>query len=131
LGKREPDVYGSRTLQDVIQSLKNSFVDIEIDHFQSNVEGELINRLQETEDGYDGVVLNAGGYTHTSVSLRDAIAAIKTPVVEVHMSNTAAREEFRYISLVSGVCVGSITGFGEHSYWLGVNALKNHLSQDR
>lgn len=129
LGKREPKVYGSQTLDDIISELKTSNQDIQIDTFQSNIEGELINTLQEAELVYDGIVINAGGYTHTSVAIRDAINAISTPVVEVHMSNIAAREEFRHHSLIAGVCVGSIAGFGANSYQLGVSALRTYLNQ--
>jgi len=129
LGKREPEVYGGQTLSDLISELQLTFPKIEIDSYQSNVEGELINELQSADTNFDGVVLNAGGYTHTSVAIRDVIAGIDTPVVEVHMSNIAAREEFRHNSLISAVCVGSIAGFGKHSYNLGIQALRNYLGQ--
>jgi 3-dehydroquinate dehydratase-2 len=129
LGTREPEVYGSMGLDQLIQLLKDENSDIEIAHFQSNVEGELINALHDTSGHYDGIVLNAGGYTHTSVAIRDAIAAIQVPVVEVHMSNIAAREEFRHNSLISAVCVGSIAGFGVNSYSLGVSALRTYLKK--
>lgn len=127
LGKREPEVYGSQTLDELLSELKKAFSDVEIGTYQSNVEGELINALQDADGKYDGVVLNAGGYTHTSVAIRDAISGIGVPVVEVHMSNIAAREEFRHNSLISGVCLGSVAGFGKHSYFLAVEALRNHL----
>ncbi|MCB9204106.1 MAG: type II 3-dehydroquinate dehydratase [Flavobacteriales bacterium] len=129
LGTREPEVYGSMGLDQLIDLLQDENSDIEIAHYQSNVEGELINRLQEASGHFDGVVLNAGGYTHTSVAIRDAIAAIKVPVVEVHMSNIAAREEFRHNSLISAVCVGSIAGFGVNSYSLGISALRTYLKK--
>ena len=129
LGKREPEIYGSQTLDDIISELKITNKDIKIDAFQSNVEGDLINALQAAGAKYDGIVINAGGYTHTSVAIRDAINAISIPVVEIHMSNIAAREEFRHNSLIAGVCVGSIAGFGANSYQLGVSALRTYLSQ--
>lgn len=128
LGKRETDIYGSHTLNDLISDLKTAFRDIEIESYQSNVEGELINELQSADGNFDGVILNAGGYTHTSVAIRDAISGIEVPVVEVHMSNIAAREEFRHNSLIAAVCVGSIAGFGKHSYVLAIDALRNYLN---
>ena len=131
LGTREPEVYGSLSLAGLLNDLRSSFPSTEIDDYQSNIEGKLINALHKADEKFDGVVINAGGYTHTSVALRDAIGAIKTPVVEVHMSNTAAREDFRHISLIAGVCVGSITGFGANSYKLGIDALKTYLNQGR
>lgn len=124
LGKREPNVYGSMTLEGILADLRQSFPETELIDFQSNVEGELINTLQKFDGKVDGIVLNAGGYTHTSVALRDAISAITTPVVEVHMSNTAAREEFRHNSLIAGVCIGTIAGFGADSYRLAIDALR-------
>lgn len=131
LGTREPEVYGSQTLNDLLNGLRSTFTAIEIGDFQSNVEGELINELQRAVGTYDGVVLNAGGYTHTSVAIRDAISSITVPVVEVHMSNIAAREEFRHNSLIAGVCVGSIAGFGAYSYTLAIDALRNYLKEGR
>ncbi|MBI1289118.1 MAG: type II 3-dehydroquinate dehydratase [Flavobacteriales bacterium] len=127
LGKREPSVYGSQTLADILLGLRDTFPEVEIADYQSNVEGELIDRLQQADGSVDGIVFNAGGYTHTSVAIRDAINAISTPVVEVHMSNIAAREEFRHISLIAGVCVGTISGFGADSYRLAVDALRTYL----
>ena len=129
LGKREPSIYGNQTLEDLISELRSAFSDVTVESFQSNIEGEIINELQLADDRYDGVVLNAGGYTHTSVAIRDAISSIDTPVVEVHMSNIAAREEFRHISLIAGVCLGSIAGFGKYSYTLAIEALRNHLKK--
>lgn len=126
LGKREPSIYGSEGFEGFLKELKESISDIEIDYYQSNVEGELVNALQSAQ--VDGILLNAAGYTHTSVALRDAIAAIETPVVEVHISNVLSREEFRHTSLIGGVCVGSISGFGLNSYKLGVTALKDFLN---
>lgn len=124
LGTREPQHYGTGTMDGVLDALKSQYPRVEFDYFQSNVEGFLIDRLHKTlEESCDGVVLNAGGYTHTSVALRDAIAAIKVPVVEVHISNVHSREEFRHRSLISAVCKGVICGFGLDSYRLGVEAL--------
>lgn len=124
LGTREPQHYGTGTMDSVLDALKSQYPRVEFDYYQSNVEGLLIDRLHQTlEESCDGVVLNAGGYTHTSVALRDAIAAIKVPVVEVHISNVHSREEFRHRSLISAVCKGVICGFGLDSYRLGVEAL--------
>ena len=124
LGTREPQHYGTGTMDSVLDALKSQYPRVEFDYYQSNVEGFLIDRLHKTlEEPCDGVVLNAGGYTHTSVALRDAIAAIKVPVVEVHISNVHSREEFRHRSLISAVCNGVICGFGLDSYRLGVEAL--------
>ena len=124
LGTREPLHYGTGTMDSVLDALKSQYPDVQFDYYQSNVEGFLIDRLHQTlEEPCDGVVLNAGAYTHTSVALRDAIAAIKVPVVEVHISNVHSREEFRHRSLISAVCKGVICGFGLDSYRLGVEAL--------
>ena len=124
LGTREPQHYGTGTMDSVLDVLKSQYPRVEFDYYQSNVEAFLIDRLHKTlEEPCDGVVLNAGGYTHTSVALRDAIAAIKVPVVEVHISNVHSREEFRHRSLISAVCKGVICGFGLDSYRLGVEAL--------
>ena len=124
LGTREPQHYGTGTMDSVLDALKSQYPRVEFDYYQSNVEGFLIDRLHKTlEEPCDGVVLNAGGYTHTSVALRDAIAAIKVPVVEVHISNVHSREEFRHRSLISAVCKGVICGFGLDSYRRGVEAL--------
>lgn len=131
LGTREPELYGSKTLDSLVEDLRNSFSNVKIGHYQSNVEGELINKLQQAVGNYNGVVLNAGGYTHTSVAIRDAISSISLPVVEVHMSNIAAREEFRHNSLIAGVCVGSIAGFGAYSYTLAIDALRTYLKEGR
>jgi 3-dehydroquinate dehydratase II len=129
LGTREPDVYGSLSLDDInarIQSAGRE-IGIEVRCLQSNHEGALIDALHDARAWASGVLLNPGGYTHTSVALRDAIAAIGIPVVEVHLSNVYAREEFRHKSLISAVCKGKISGFGWHSYWLGLMALKEIL----
>ena len=122
LGVREPSVYGNQSFTQYLDELKKKFPSIHIDYFQSNVEGELINKLHEVGFSYDGVILNAGGYTHTSVAIADAISAIKTPVIEVHISNIYAREEFRHNSLIAGKCKGSISGFGLDSYKLAVES---------
>lgn len=123
LGKREQDIYGSQTFETYLKTLQNDFPDIKLKHSQSNIEGELVNALHAAVGNHDGIVLNAGGYTHTSVALRDAVAGINVPVVEVHISNVMAREEFRHTSLLTGVCVGIISGFGLDSYRLAVDAL--------
>lgn len=120
LGKREIQIYGNVSFEEYLIQLKLSFPSITIDYFQSNVEGELINSLQQTTA--NAIILNAAGYTHTSVALRDCIAGIDTPVVEVHMSNLAAREAFRHESLISPVCVGVISGFGLNSYALAIKS---------
>ena len=122
LGVREPSVYGNQSFTQYLEELKKKFASIQIDYFQSNVEGELINKLHEVGFTYDGIILNAGGYTHTSVAIADAISAIKTPVIEVHISNIFAREEFRHNSLIAGKCKGSICGFGMDSYRLAVES---------
>ena len=120
LGKRETDIYGNMPFEQFLDSLKKKYANIEIGYFQSNVEGELINELQRVGFDYDGIILNPGGYTHTSVAIGDAIAAIKTPVVEVHISNVHAREDFRKLSHVSGKAVGSIFGLGLKGYELAI-----------
>lgn len=120
LGKREPDVYGSQSFEDFFSDLQYAFPQVELHYYQSNVEGELINEIQRVGFSFDGIVLNPGGYTHTSVALGDAIAAIKTKVIEVHISNVHAREDFRKLSHVSGKSVGSIIGLGLKGYELGV-----------
>ncbi len=122
LGTRETAVYGDQTFESYFNTLQNKFAQIELSYYQSNIEGELINKLQETGFSYDGIILNAGGYTHTSVALRDAIAAIKTPVIEVHISNVYAREDFRHNSLIAPKCKGSISGFGLDSYRLAIES---------
>lgn len=123
LGKREPDKYGSRSFDDYFVSLKERYSDIQFEYFQSNVEGELINEIHDKGFRYDGIILNAGGYTHTSVAIADAIASVRAPVIEVHITNIAAREDFRHTSLIASSCAGSISGFGLDSYRLAVEAL--------
>jgi 3-dehydroquinate dehydratase-2 len=120
LGIREKEIYGDKNMDDMVNTLKNKYTSITIDYYQSNVEGELINKLHEVGFTCDGIILNAGGYTHTSVALADAVAAIRVPVVEVHVSNIFAREEFRHVSYIGRNCVGSISGFGLKSYELAV-----------
>src|ERR1035437_3956643 len=122
LGARGTSVYGSLTFEEYYKTLKSKFKNIELAYYQSNIEGELINKLHELGFTYDGIILNAGGYTHTSVALRDAIAAIKTPVIEVHISNIYAREDFRHNSIIAPKCKGSISGFGMDSYRLAIES---------
>ncbi|MBK7430361.1 MAG: type II 3-dehydroquinate dehydratase [Bacteroidia bacterium] len=129
LGKREPDVYGNQTFEDYFEKLKKEFNEVNLTYYQSNVEGELINNLQQNGFSTDGIILNAGGYTHTSIAIADAIAAIKTPVVEVHISNIFAREEYRHHSMIAGKCIGSISGFGLYSYSLAIAAIVNRLKK--
>lgn len=120
LGKREPEVYGSQTFNDYFQILKNKFSSVTFDYFQSNIEGEIIDKIQETGYNYNGIILNAGAYTHTSIAIGDCIKAITTPVIEVHISNTFSREDFRHQSYISPVAKGVILGFGLQSYELAV-----------
>ncbi|MBP9848551.1 MAG: type II 3-dehydroquinate dehydratase [Flavobacterium sp.] len=122
LGKREPEVYGNETFESYFEKLQIQFPNATLEYFQSNIEGEIISKLQETGFSYDGIVLNAGAYTHTSIGIGDAIKAITTPVVEVHISNTFARESFRHQSYISPNAKGVIIGFGLESYELGVRA---------
>jgi len=122
-GRRDTGVYGTETFDSCLERLRARYADHTIDYLQSNIEGELIDALQASEGHYDGVVFNAGGYTHTSVALRDAVAAVSTPVVEVHISSILAREEFRRVSLLASAAKGSIMGFGLDSYRLGIEAL--------
>ena len=129
LGTREPDLYGSKSFDHYLESLQADFQGVALTCFQSNVEGEIINKIQEAGYGSDGIILNAGGYTHTSVAIRDAIKAVPVPVVEVHISNVHAREEFRHHSMLSAVCLGVIAGFGLHSYRLAVEAI--HLANKK
>ncbi|MBK8884467.1 MAG: type II 3-dehydroquinate dehydratase [Bacteroidales bacterium] len=123
LGQREPEKYGHSSFDGYLLLLKSRYTDISFSYFQSNIEGELINELHRTGFAYDGIILNAGGYTHTSVAITDSIAAIKTPVIEVHITNIFSREEFRHTSLIARNCKGSISGFGLDSYRLAVEAL--------
>ena len=122
LGKREPDTYGDKSFDDYMEELVVEFPELELATYQSNVEGEIINKLQEKGFSYAGIILNAGGYTHTSVAIADAVAAIKTTVIEVHISNVYNREEYRHHSLMAKNCVGVIAGFGLDSYKMAINA---------
>ena len=122
LGKREPEIYGSETFEDFFEQLKQEFKDVNLTYYQSNVEGELINKIQEVGFSFDGIILNAGGYTHTSVAIADAVAAVDTPVIEVHISNPHAREEFRQKSLLSSKCKAVIAGMGLKGYAYAVSS---------
>lgn len=126
LGTREPGIYGTKTFADYFSELKSKYNQVGLEYFQSNIEGELINKLHETGFSYDGIIMNAGAYTHTSIAIADAISAIKTPVIEVHISNVHAREEFRHKSYMSKSCKGVIAGLGLNGYEL---ALQFFLSQ--
>ncbi|RWY54217.1 type II 3-dehydroquinate dehydratase [Mucilaginibacter gilvus] len=123
LGVREKSIYGSASFEDYLTELQKHFTNISISYYQSNVEGELINKLHEVGFTFDGVVMNAGAYTHTSIAIADAIAAINTPVIEVHISNVYKREEFRHTSMLAASCRGVIAGFGMHSYRLAIESL--------
>lgn len=123
LGSREPGIYGNTPMEECMDALRARFPEVELEYYQSNVEGFLIDRLQAAEGSVDGIVLNAGAYTHTSIALHDAIRSLSAPVVEVHISNVHGREEFRHRSLIAAACRGVIAGFGMDSYRLGVQAL--------
>ena len=127
LGVREPGIYGNSSFENYLPQLKQRYPDVELEYFQSNIEGVLIDKLQEVGFTYDGVVLNAGAYTHTSVALHDCIRSLKCPVIEVHISNVHTREEFRHHSYLSPACKGVICGFGLDSYRLGVEALLGEI----
>ncbi|MFI2742498.1 type II 3-dehydroquinate dehydratase [Zhouia sp. PK063] len=122
LGKREPEIYGSETFEDFFETLKSKFSEVTLAYYQSNIEGELINKIHETGFSYDGIILNAGAYTHTSIGIGDAIKGITTPVVEVHISNTFGRESFRHQSYISAHAKGVILGFGMQSYYLAIQS---------
>ncbi|MEW7278129.1 type II 3-dehydroquinate dehydratase [Aquimarina sp. 2201CG1-2-11] len=126
LGKREPGVYGSQTFEEYYKQLQTRFPNVDLSYFQSNIEGELITKIQEADDQYDGVILNAGAYTHTSIGIGDAIKAVATPVIEVHISNTFGREEFRHQSYISPNAKGVILGFGLQSYELAIQSFNTH-----
>lgn len=125
LGKREPEIYGSDSFEKYFLKLQQKYSNIELSMFQSNIEGELINKLQEVGFTYDGIILNAGAYTHTSIAILDTIRAINCPVIEVHISNTQAREDYRHHSMIAAGCKGIICGFGLDSYRLALEALLN------
>ena len=133
LGKREPSVYGSATLDDVLDEVRSraESLDVNVTCVQSNDEGALVTQIGQSAGVYDGIILNAAAYTHTSIALRDALSAIDVPCVEVHLSNIHTREDFRHKSLIAGVCIGQITGFGSMSYVLAVDALVNYLTKRR
>jgi len=123
LGKREPSIYGSVTFDDYLSELRGKYKEVQIDYFQSNVEGELIDKIQQIGFDIDGIILNAGAYTHTSIALQDAIRSITAPVIEVHISNVHAREAFRHVSMIACACKGVICGFGLDSYRLALEAM--------
>lgn len=129
LGIREPEKYGGKSLQEIEYSVikRGKALDVEVDAWQSNIEGEIVEKIQQALGVYDGIIINAGGYTHTSVVIRDAISAVKIPTIEVHMTNIQAREEFRHTSLLSGVCKAIVAGFGENSYILALEGLVQSL----
>ena len=131
LGKREPEKYGSISFEEYLDSLLKAFPGIKIEYFQSNIEGEIINKIHETGFDYDGIILNSGGYTHTSVSIADAVSAVNAPVIEVHITNISAREGFRHNSIVGRYCTGSIIGFGLFGYKLAVEALVELLKNSK
>ncbi|MGC1206300.1 MAG: type II 3-dehydroquinate dehydratase [Flavobacteriaceae bacterium] len=122
LGKREPNIYGSLSFTEFLDRIKSKYKNVEIDYFQSNIEGELIDKIQEVGFNHEGIILNAGAYTHTSIGIGDAVKAIETPVVEVHISNTFGREEFRHQSFISPNAKGVILGFGLQSYELAIQS---------
>lgn len=131
LGAREPEKYGSTTLKDIETTVINRGKELgaEVEAWQSNHEGEIVDKIQAAKGNYDGILINAGGYTHTSVVIRDAITAVQIPTVEIHMTNIHAREEFRHTSLLSGVCVAQVVGFKEQSYILALEGLVNYLKK--
>ncbi len=126
LGVREPGIYGNNSFESYLPALRALFPDVQIDYYQSNIDGEMINKMQEVGFGYDGIVLNAGAYTHTSIALLDCIRSLRCPVVEVHISNVHQREEFRHHSMISSGCKGVICGFGLQGYELAIRGLLNH-----
>ena len=127
LGKREPEIYGNTSFEDFMNDLKTKNSELTLDYYQSNIEGELINKIHECGFNYDGIILNAGAYTHTSIAISDAIAAIKTSVVEVHISNVFSREDYRHISYLGKNCIGSISGFGLIGYELAIEFFKRKM----
>lgn len=126
LGVREPGIYGNNSFESYLPTLRALFPDVQIDYYQSNIEGEMINKMQKVGFGYDGIVLNAGAYTHTSIALLDCIRSLRCPVVEVHISNVHQREEFRHHSMISSGCKGVICGFGLQGYELAIRGLLNN-----
>ena len=132
LGIREPEKYGGKSLKDIEKDVikKGEALGAEIDTYQSNIEGEIVEKIQQALGVYDGIMINAGGYTHTSVVIRDAISAVQIPTIEIHMTNIHAREEFRHTSLLSGVCKAIVAGFGEESYYLALEGLVSYLKKN-
>lgn len=131
LGKREPSIYGSVSFEDYLAELRAKYPEVQIDYYQSNIEGELIDKIQQVGFDADGIILNAGAYTHTSIALQDAIRAVKSPVIEVHISNVHTREAFRHVSMISCACMGVICGFGLNSYRLALEALLDYKEKNR
>lgn len=131
LGKREPSIYGSVSFEDYLAELRAKYPEVQIDYYQSNIEGELIDKIQQVGFDADGIILNAGAYTHTSIALQDAIRAVKSSVIEVHISNVHTREAFRHVSMISCACVGVICGFGLNSYRLALEALLDRKEKNR
>lgn len=129
LGKRETSIYGNQSFEEFFEDLKKRFHELSLQYFQSNVEGEIVNKLHEVGFDYDGIILNAGAYTHTSVAIHDAIAGIKAPVIEVHISNVYGREEFRHKSLITSKCIGLLTGFGLEGYAMALSYLIDKKNQ--
>ncbi len=129
LGTREPDKYGNQTLKDIEEYIKKEaeLLNVEVNFYQSNIEGELVDKIQSAKNEYDGLVINPAAYTHTSVAIRDALLAVNMPAVEIHLSNIHKREEFRKVSLTAPACIGQITGFGANSYKLGLIAITDYL----
>ncbi len=127
LGIREKSIYGNTSFEYYYQNLKNKYPDFVLEYYQSNIEGELINKIHERGFDYDGIIINAGAYTHTSVAIRDAISGVKCPAVEVHISNILTRESFRHESIIGPVCIGNIMGFGLDSYRLGIEAIIGYV----
>lgn len=130
LGKRETDIYGKMGFEDFLNHLRNQYQEHQIAYFQSNIEGELINKIQETGFDYDGIILNSAGYSHTSVAITDVIRAVKTPVVEVHISNVFSREDYRQTLLTASACVGSISGLGLYGYKMALDFLIHQKSSE-
>jgi len=123
LGRRQTDIYGTNDFSSFLNKLQEKYPEIELDYYQSNVEGEIVNIIHEVGFSYDGIIINAGGYTHTSISIADALVAVETPAIEVHLTNILAREEYRHMSFIAHACSGSIMGFGLDSYRLGLEGL--------
>lgn len=123
LGRRQTDIYGTNDFSSFLKKLQEKYPEIELDHYQSNIEGEIVNMIHEVGFSYDGIIINAGGYTHTSISIADALVAVETPAIEVHLTNILAREEYRQMSFIAHACSGTIMGFGLDSYRLGLEGL--------